>query len=259
MTDAAGCVIVSEVIVTEPEPLSSESFVEDALCYNDPSGTIDFYMAGGTPPYQYGWISGQTQSRIDGLPAGEYYVLVQDINECLYDTTLIVGHPDSLRLDPETLALTCPDSYDGEISLSPNGGTAPYSLTWEDGSPELIRTELAPGLYIISLTDAQNCVTVDSVELISEAESCIEIPTAFTPNADGFNDLWEIEGMIYYPEATMKIFNRWGELIYETQNYFDRPWDGRHRGTLVPIDSYHFIITFTNGNSEITGHVTVIR
>ena len=95
--------------------------------------------------------------------------------------------------------------------------------------------------------------------IFSEADNCLEIPTAFTPNADGFNDMWAIEGMKYYPEATMKIFNRWGELIYETQNYFDRPWDGRHRGTLVPIDSYHFIISFTNGNADITGYVTVIR
>ena len=70
---------------------------------------------------------------------------------------------------------------------------------------------------------------------------------------------WEIEGMIYYPEATVQIFNRWGEVIYETQNYYDRPWDGKWKGVDVPVDSYYFIISFTNGNSDITGHVTIIK
>ena len=65
--------------------------------------------------------------------------------------------------------------------------------------------------------------------------------------------------MIFYPDATVKVFNRWGELIYETRNYDDRPWDGRYKGLKVPVDSYFYIISFTNGNSEIAGHVTVLK
>jgi gliding motility-associated-like protein len=107
--------------------------------------------------------------------------------------------------------------------------------------------------------DDHFCTTRDTIVLISDAESCLQIPTAFTPNADGYNDRWEIEGMIYYPDATMRIFNRWGDLIYETRNYADRPWDGTYKGLKVPVDSYYFVISFTNGNREITGHMTVLK
>ena len=65
--------------------------------------------------------------------------------------------------------------------------------------------------------------------------------------------------MEYYPDATMIIYNRWGNLIYETENYYDRPWDGKYKGVTVPVDSYHFIIRFTSGSPDITGVVTVIK
>jgi gliding motility-associated-like protein len=216
-------------------------------------------MAGGTEPYEIAWISGQTESRITGLPAGEYYVLVQDVNACLYDTTLVVNQPDSLQVNPEFGMPICPDSYDGFIEISPTGGVPGYFVNWADGPTDEVRQELGPGVYVVEVMDDHFCVTRDSIRLLSDAESCLEIPTAFTPNADGFNDFWRIEGMIYYPDAIVQIFNRWGDLIYEARNYYDHPWDGTYKGVRVPVDSYHYIISFTNGNREITGQVTVIK
>jgi gliding motility-associated-like protein len=259
MTDAQGCEFTAEIVVTQPDVLTSQSYVSDALCYNDPTGSIDFHMAGGTPPYRYGWFSGQTQPLITELLAGEYYVFVQDTNMCDYDTTLIVGQPDTLQLNAVYENPGCPDDFRGYIQVSPTGGATPYYITWDDGYSGETRTDLGPGLYVAQVTDDHSCITRDSIVLVSDAESCLEIPTAFTPNADGYNDRWIIEGMIYYPDATMRIFNRWGELIYETKNYYDKPWDGRYKGVKVAVDSYHFVINFTNGNKEITGHVTVIK
>ena len=153
----------------------------------------------------------------------------------------------------------CPDSYDGSIWLSPSGGSSPYFINWSYGQSDDVRESLGPDLYMVEVMDDHFCTTRDTIILISDAESCLDISTAFTPNADGYNDKWEIEGMIYYPDATMKIFNRWGEMIYETKNYVENPWDGTYRGVKVPVDSYHFFISFTDGNREITGHVTVIK
>jgi gliding motility-associated-like protein len=259
MRDAFGCFINAEIVVTQPENLRSQSFVSDAVCYNEASGSIDFHMAGGTPPYTYGWLSGQTVPNITGLLAGEYYVVVQDTNRCIYDTTLVVGQPDSLEANPQFLNPGCPDSYDGSIWVSPSGGVPPYNITWSDGPLNEVRESVGPGLYVVEVMDDHFCTTRDTIILISDADNCLKIPTAFTPNADGYNDKWEIEGMIYYPDAIVRIFNRWGELVYETDNYADRPWDGSYKGLKVPVDSYHFIISFTNGIKEITGQVTVIK
>ncbi|MFC2116183.1 T9SS type B sorting domain-containing protein, partial [Bacteroidota bacterium] len=259
MTDIYDCVDTTEIIITQPENLRSQSFVSDAECYNDPSGSIDFHMAGGTSPYEIRWLNGETDSKITDLLAGEYYVVVQDTNSCVYDTTIVVDEPDTLAVNPGFIMPGCPDSYDGSIWLNPSGGTPPYNIIWADGQSSEVLESLAPESYMVEVMDDHFCTSFDTIILISDAESCLKIPTAFTPNADGYNDKWEIEGMIYYPEATMKIFNRWGELIYETKNYLANPWDGTYRGVKVPVDSYHFVLIFTNSNPEITGHVTVIK
>jgi len=259
MTDFYDCIDTAEIVVTQPENLRSQSFVSDAFCYGDPTGSIEFHMAGGTSPYAVRWLGGETQTTISDLFAGEYYVVVQDTNGCVYDTTIVVNEPDSLQVNPQFIMPGCPDSYDGSIWLSPSGGSAPYFITWSDGQSDDIRESLGPDHYMVEVMDDHFCTTRDTIILISDAESCLDIPTAFTPNADGYNDKWEIAGMIYYPEATMKIFNRWGEMIYETKNYVENPWDGTYRGVKVPVDSYHFFISFTDGNREITGYVTVIK
>ncbi|MFC2081479.1 T9SS type B sorting domain-containing protein, partial [Bacteroidota bacterium] len=259
MTDIYDCVDTTEIIITQPENLRSQSFVSDAECYNEPSGSIDFHMAGGTSPYEIRWLNGETDSKITDLLAGEYYVVVQDTNSCVYDTTIVVDEPDTLAVNPGFIMPGCPDSYDGSIWLNPSGGTPPYIIIWADGQSSEVLESLAPESYMVEVMDDHFCTSFDTIILISDAESCLKIPTAFTPNADGYNDKWEIEGMIYYPEATMKIFNRWGELIYETKNYLANPWDGTYRGVKVPVDSYHFVLIFTNSNPEITGHVTVIK
>ncbi|KKL16170.1 hypothetical protein LCGC14_2498260, partial [marine sediment metagenome] len=265
MTDAAGCLQISEIIVTQPDSLSSQSFVSDALCYNDPSGSIDFQMDGGTAPYTILWIEsgfaefGVLRSSQENLVAGDYSLSVLDTNLCPYYDTLTVLDPDSLEVNPNVIDLTCPDAYDGIIEISPSGGTSDYSVIWADGSSDLIRERLGPDLYIVEVMDNHRCITIDTIILNSNEESCLTITTGITPNADGRNDLWVIDGMEYYPEATMIIYNRWGEVIYETKNYYNNPWDGKYKGVIVPVDSYHYIIRFTSGSPDITGVITVIK
>jgi gliding motility-associated-like protein len=258
MTDKLGCEFTAEIIVTQPNQITSESFVEDAQCFNEPSGSINFHLAGGTPPYEYRWASGEMEANITDLMAGEYYVVAQDANQCIYDTSLVVDQPPPLELNDTSVAPGCPDSYDGYIELRPSGGVPPYS-SFINGQSTNILAEIGPDEYALEVIDYNSCVTRDTIFIESDAETCLAIPTAFTPNADGYNDRWEIVGMEYYPEATVKIFNRWGDLIYEARNYHDHPWDGTYKGVRVPVDSYHYLISFTNGNKEITGYVTVIK
>jgi len=94
---------------------------------------------------------------------------------------------------------------------------------------------------------------------MADAMTCLNIPTAFTPNADGYNDDWVIKGMEYYPGATIQIFNRWGQQIFYSENYMDQRFDGTYRGIKLPVDSYHFIIELQNGSPPITGNVTILK
>jgi len=87
-----------------------------------------------------------------------------------------------------------------------------------------------------------------------------EIPTAFTPNSDGVNDYWEIPGLHeLYPKNIVRIYNRWGNLLFESDGY-ETPWDGRYNGEDLPVASYYFIIELNDGvNESLTGTVTIVK
>jgi gliding motility-associated-like protein len=264
MTDINDCVDTTEIIVTQPEPLTSQSFVDPVKCHGDSTGRIDLHMAGGTPGYRYWWTNGDTIPQIAGLKSGEYYLISQDMNYCTYDTTIFVPQPDSLKANLTFGNPSCPDDYDGWAQVMPEGGTADYSVLWSgpgnaNGSTDPTLGMLGPGVYRVQVLDANYCEVIDTALLVSDALTCLNIPTAFTPNADGYNDWWEIQGIEYYPDATIQIFNRWGEQIFYTEHYLDQPFDGTYRGVKLPVDSYHFIIELHNDTPPITGNVTILK
>lgn len=110
-----------------------------------------------------------------------------------------------------------------------------------------------------TVTDGNNCVVVDTAFVSYTHTSCLVIPNAFSPNSDGFNDQWIIEGLELYPQAEIRIFDRWGASVYYTRNAADEPWDGTFNGRALPIDSYHYIINLNNGEQPEMGNVTIVR
>ena len=90
------------------------------------------------------------------------------------------------------------------------------------------------------------------------------IPTAFTPNNDNQNDRWEIVGLdSKYPTNSVRIFNRWGELLFESLEgkYSSNEWDGTYKGETLPVGSYYYIIELAKDKSSepINGTVSIIR
>ena len=264
MTDINDCVDTTEIVVTQPEPLTSQSYVEPVKCYGENTGRIDLHMAGGTPGYRYWWTNGDTVPNITELESGEYYMISQDNNYCTYDTTIFVPQPDSLKANLTFENPSCPDDYDGWVRVEPEGGTEYYAIQWAGpgyamGNTSPLVNDLGPGVYRVLVQDANYCEVTDTAILVTNALTCLNIPTAFTPNADGYNDWWEIQGLEYYPDATIQIFNRWGEKIFYSEHYLDQPFDGTYRGVKLPVDSYHFIIELKNGMPPITGNVTILK
>jgi gliding motility-associated-like protein len=87
----------------------------------------------------------------------------------------------------------------------------------------------------------------------------INIPNAFTPNGDGFNDLWEIKALVDYPRCMVSVYNRYGNLVYQSRGY-SRPWDGTYSGKQVPVGTYYYIVDPNNGiTAKLSGSVTVLR
>ena len=84
------------------------------------------------------------------------------------------------------------------------------------------------------------------------------IPNAFTPNGDGLNDYWGIQYLNLYPACDVKIFNRYGQLIFHSTGY-NKPWDGTYKGKLLPIGIYCYIIDTKRQKKIFKGFVALLR
>jgi len=111
-------------------------------------------------------------------------------------------------------------------------------------------------VYKLTVTDSRGCVAEDTA-LIKVAPA-IKINNTFTPNGDGINDYWDIVGLIAYQEATVDVFDRWGQKVFHSLGY-PTPWDGTYNGKPVPVGVYYYVINSHYEGQVFSGYVTVIR
>jgi gliding motility-associated-like protein len=194
------------------------------------------------------------------LAAGSYTVTITDANGCTKTGNAVITEPAALSLSFTPTEAGCPDSPDGAITLDITGGTAPYSVIWNDGITTQNRTAILPETYSVVVTDANGCAASgNTVVGFTGSFGCLVIPQIITPNGDGFNDTWIITNIDIYPNAEMKIYTRWGKLIYKSRNVSAEPWDGRFNGKLMPTDSYHYILFLGDGSKPRSGVISLIN
>ena len=109
-----------------------------------------------------------------------------------------------------------------------------------------------------SVTDTNGCNYIDSIRVIYNEE--LRIPSGISPNGDGKNDVWRISVLEEFPNASVQIFNRWGELLYEQPNGYKEPWDGTYKGKALPVGTYYYVIDLKSDRFEtITGPITIVK
>jgi gliding motility-associated-like protein len=263
VSDSHNCSTSAIANVTQPDqPLSLIYTVSNVSCFGEDDGTINTQATGGTSPYSWLWSYGiynSTSSNLSGLFSGSYYVQINDINNCSFDTTFVISEPAPIDASYTYSNPSCLGNNDGQISVEVVGGTVPYLFVWNGGAspvPEI--SGLIQGTYIITITDNNMCSYVmSSVSLEDIDKDCIEIPNAFTPNADGVNDTWIIENIHMFPSAYIHVYNRWGQVVFESKG-LDDPWDGTYNGRFVPAGVYIYIIDLYNRTDTYTGTVTIV-
>lgn len=113
--------------------------------------------------------------------------------------------------------------------------------------------------YILTVTDANACVNADTV-LITVIPLTFEgaISTVFTPNGDGVNDNWYIEGITSYPENEVFVYNIYGNIVY-TKKKYTNDWQGTYNGAALPDGTYFYVIKINDNQSEIKGSLDILR
>lgn len=252
------------------------SFVIDESCLGAEDGTLLFSIASGTDPLSALPMASIINSidypgyyEIGNLAADNYSFLISDANGC--DTTLNFSVAPGLILELSSISDTSVISgslveLTTQVSGSTNGTynwIPSLALSCNDcqNPIALVTNDIQ---YSVIYTDNDfNCVAseVINISLIYETPYCL-FPTAFSPNDDAVNDGYGpiCENLAY---LELKIYNRWGELIYKASGNTDLiRWDGTYKGKSASLDVYIYVanIEYTDGSTEtLSGNFTLIR
>lgn len=142
---------------------------------------------------------------------------------------------------------------------------ASYAWDFGDGNTDASRDPwhryALPGSYRVHLRVMNDIGCMDSTSLawlVVVPDKVLRIPNAFSPNGDGINDRWEIDGLRGIPGCQVEIFNRWGQPVYESIGY-ERPWDGSWHGKQSPTGTYYYVIRAKPKDKPYTGWIALLR
>lgn len=243
ITDALGCERMEEITVPQPPLLSGLMDVQDAVC-NGERGFAIAQVQGGTAPYTYNWSTGASTStnRLNDLSMGTYSVRVTDANDCEINLNFSLSEPVALEAE-FTMEQACPGVPDGSLSLSVTGGLEPYTYNWEfnPGETSSLLGELTDGTYKVTVIDAAGC-ELELTGQVTNENPAVRFPTAFSPNGDGANDLFEAVFNCAL-DFKMMVYNRWGNVVFFSDT-INQGWDGNFEGSPAPAGTYTYDISY---------------
>jgi gliding motility-associated-like protein len=232
-------------------------------------GQATVIPSGGTGNYSYSWSSTPTQTTatVNHLHAGTYTVTVSDGNCTNSITVNIVNIPAPTAAFTYTPSVIYSSNPDVQFLNQSSGGTI-FNWFFGDGATSLIEspshTYINPQSYTIVLVVKDNfgCSDTTSQAITINEKILILVPNIFTPNGDGFNDIF-IPEILNIELLKMTVFNRWGDKIYISEDNI-QGWDGTNNGKEVPDGVYFWIIEYKELNIQkkqktIHGSVTLIR
>ena len=111
--------------------------------------------------------------------------------------------------------------------------------------------------FYLTANAINNCGVVSDSVLVKVFAS-IYIPNAFTPNGDNNNDTWRIPALNAFPNFDLKVYNRYGQIVFEQKN--NTPdWSGKFKGERLPVGTYVYVIDLKNGTPIFNGTVLLLR
>lgn len=215
--------------------IHSDSF----LCANAPLALRD---RSGTVLKTYHWSTGDTTATIAVTQPGKYWLRAttacgaQTVSDTVVVTRITFPKP---ALTPDTALCK-----NGEVLIDATLPGAVYR--WQDGATHAIYRATKPGKYEVDVT-YQTCTQRFSVNIGSYEK--LLLPNIFTPNNDNRNDVFRPMEMCGVASGTLKIFNRWGQLVFETSE-INAGWNGRVNGSKSADGVYFYLVEYADFNGQ---------
>jgi gliding motility-associated-like protein len=272
--DASGC--SSSVIQNVPNATPDIfSFTTDSTsCYGADYNDGSVYISGlsfQNGPFQFAIDGGGYQYSGDfyNLSAGNHVITAINFNGCVTPVSVVVYEPLPIivNINPDSLLLPLGESQAVQVDyLNASGVTYSWTpvqgLSCSDCANPIVNSYIRQDYVVTvsSINGSATCYGSASLHVEVEPHKPLFIPNSFTPNGDGNNDLFQIFGEDI-KVVDLKIFNRWGELVYQCNNQF-AGWDGTYKAQLqLPqVFTYTAVVTFLDDKkAEKNGTVTLVR
>ncbi|MDN5205102.1 gliding motility-associated C-terminal domain-containing protein [Fulvivirgaceae bacterium BMA10] len=148
-----------------PAKFRLDLIAQNVVCNGGTTGAIQLQKQAGTEPVNYEWSNGETTADLENLPAGEYFVVATDKNNCVAYASIAVEEPELLSLTHASNDISCFGENNGNISLEVKGGTAPYTYQWSNGATSNELNDLTSGNYDVVVTDASGCSITQEINI----------------------------------------------------------------------------------------------
>lgn len=235
------------------------------VCLDD----APFLLTGGTPLLfngdQPGVYSGSGVSNGYFNPAmagiGDHQITYAPAPSvfCPVPSTVVIRVVEPVEVDPMEDRFILP-GRSVRLHVRDNNGVA---YQWDNVStldrpdqPNPMASPAVSTTYSVTVTNAGGCEATETVRV--HVLEHLDIPNTFTPNGDQINDVWEIRGLDLYPDAHVRVYNRWGTTVYTSEGY-NQPWDGRFNASELPAATYYYIISSSVLDKPLTGAITILR
>ncbi len=266
------------------DAISLEVLANDLQCFESNNGSIELIVNNSTGFINYDWNA----DSLDGianpidLAIGSYQVTITDENNCTTQSdSIIILQPEQLLVELELKSDDNTIVYGDSIlvhAMPSSDETAIVSSVWtppnivtQDPANDLLEKYVSPlssGKLIVMIEDTSGCVALDTVQIFVSRNFPFYVPNVFAPKSSN------VENAIFRPFVTnkvekinfLKIFDRWGNLIYERNNFpvanGSAGWDGTYNGKMLDagVYLYYFEVEFIDGSVEVfSGDVTLVR
>lgn len=268
VVDAANCVVVQGITITEPPALTIVADSTPVNCASGMLGTMDVTVGGGTAPYSYIWQpNNQVTDSISGLNIGVYSATVTDANGCQISAGGTIGIINTLpvSIQPADTTINPATSFYANTFGGTNYSWTPSTWLSCDNCPNPNVSPDSSITYYLDVSDNNGCQGSDSmVVTVKLLCGTFFVPTIFSPNGTGpaENNVLKVFGKAScVKDFSFVIYDRWGQKVFESVS-INKEWDGFYKGRPAQEGNYVYDLNLQLYDDTIlhqSGSLTLVR